>query len=175
MQSTLTASYSGDLNSRPSSASLVQVVAAAATPQPTPTPTTPATPRPTTSSKAQLTALGATLARAVGRGGLAALTRSRQTFNATEPGALVQSVTAKNVLLASARRTFAAAGKATFRLTPTAAGRRAMRRGSTLKLTIVSRFTPRGGTPVVVTKRLTVKRPAAATSVWRVTQARVVR
>jgi hypothetical protein len=142
-------------------------------PTPTPTPV-PATPQATTTA-AQLSAMTATLVKALRKHGVRALTSTRQTLTPGGPGLLEQKVyfprapslarkrTTKTALVASARRRFQAAGKGTLRLKLTAAGRRAIRRARRLELAIVTRFTPTAGNPVVITTRDTVriKRPAA--------------
>ena len=176
---TVRAAYSGDANTNPSAASLQQTVAAAAPPA--------------TAAKSvtvqQLTALMKTLTKALKGRGLAALTRTAQTFTAAGPGVLVQKVYSpraptsatqskrKNVLIAFGRRTFAVAGKRTLRLKLTAAGRKAGRQTKSLRITIVTRFTPVRGKPVIVIKRLTARTkrkrsPATARSAtssgWRV-------
>lgn len=182
---TIGVSYSGDTNTNPGSASLQQTVGAPSATAPTPA--KPAAPALSTTAS-QLTAMTAALTRSLGQRGFAAFTNATQTLTATGPGLLDQKLyspkapksaiqsKAKNILIASARHTFAAAGKGTLRLRLTAAGRRAIRHAKSLKLAIVTRFTPRGGRPVIVVKRLTVKakrkRSAAARAAtvvgWRV-------
>lgn len=163
--------YSGDANTNPSAASLQQTIAAPA----------PLAAPPATATKAvtvqQLTALIKTLANALNKRGLAALTSTAQTLTAAGPGALDQKVyspraptsatqsKSKNVLIAFGGRTFAAAGKRTLRLKLTAAGRRAIRHTKSLKITIVTRFTPVRGEPVIVAKRLTVRTKRKKSSV----------
>ena len=89
-------------------------------------------------------------------------------------GTLQQTVRAGS-LLASAKRTFSAAGRATLTLRLTAAGRRQLRRAGSVKLTIVTTFTPSGGTPVRVTERVTARRSARASAAWRVMASRLTR
>jgi hypothetical protein len=118
-------------------------------------------------------------------------------FTAPGPGVLQQKVYSpnapkaaaastrkvKNVLLASAKRTFTAAGNGTMRLKLTAAGRKAIRKGKSLKIAIVTRFAPKAGQPTVAIRRVTVKAKRtklAATrtltpSGWRVTGTQMVR
>jgi hypothetical protein len=120
-----------------------------------------------------------TLTKALGRRGFGALTSTVQTFTVPGPGLLEQKVyspaapkassaaaSRKPVMIASARHRFAAAGTGTLRLKLTAAGRRAIRHAKSLKLAIVTRFAPRSGKAISVTKRVTVhakrKRSAAA-------------
>jgi hypothetical protein len=158
--------YSGDDNAKPSSASLQWSVA-----QPPATPpsggTTPTPP----SARSQLNATRTALATALRKGGLSALTSTRQTFSAPGPGVLEQKVftptapksalkAKKPVLIASARRKAGAAGPITFKLKATAAGRRMLRTARSLKLAIVTRFTPPSGRPQIVVSRLTVKAKA---------------
>lgn len=180
MQNTFSAHYSGDQNTEPSSASLVQVVGL---------PTTPGAPKP--SAKDQLKALNNALAAALRRGGFAALGKASQTFTAPAAGKLdlrvyspkapksARASAAKPVLLASVNRSFAAAGKAKVRLKVTRAGRRAMRRARSMKIAIVSRFTPSGGTAVVVTKSTTLKRSGTARTTaipaWKTLDVRTLR
>jgi hypothetical protein len=171
--------YSGDANSKPSSASLPWTVAPAATP--------PAGGGATPSALSALNAMRTALATALRKGGLKALTSTQQAFNAPGPGVLDQKVftptapksalkaAKKPVLIASATRRIAAAGPVTFKLKATAAGKRMLRKARSLKLAIVTRFTPSGGDPVIVVSRLTVKARAkqSATALfgwhgWRV-------
>jgi hypothetical protein len=159
---TIGVSYSGDENTTPSSASLQQTVGT-----PSSSTTTPAPAAATAASK--ITAMVAVLTRALRRRGLAALTRTTQRLTAGGPGVLGQKVytpnaprsavqsKAKTALIASGRHRFAAAGTETLRLKLTAAGRRALRRAKSLKISIVTRFTPTGGRPVIAVKRVTVK------------------
>ena len=67
---------------------------------------------------------------------------------------------AKPAPIASATRKIAAAGPVTLKLKATAAGRRMLRRARSLKLAIVTRFTPATGRPVIIVSRLTVKAKA---------------
>lgn len=167
-------SYSGDRNTLPSSASLTQVVG---TPRPavTPTPTPPTTrSNARTVTAADLKRMTAPLVTKLKRRGARALDGARLTFSAPSAGTLQQTVRAGS-LLASAKRTFSAAGRATVTLRLTAAGRRQLRRAGSVKLTIVTTFTPSGGTPVRVTERVTARRSARATAAWRVVASRLTR
>jgi hypothetical protein len=83
----------------------------------------------------------------------------------------------KNLLIAFGRRTFTASGKRALRLKLTATGRKALRQTKSLRITIVTRFTPVRGKPVIVIRRLTAKTKrkrssatarSAASSGWRV-------
>jgi hypothetical protein len=176
-------SYSGDDNSKPSSASLQWSVAQPPAPPPsggTPTPPGGGTPTPP-SALPGLNAMRTALATALRKGGLSALASTEQTFNAPGPGVLDQKVftptapksalkAKKPILIASASRKATAAGPITFKLKATPAGKRMLRKARTLKLAIVTRFTPTADTPVVVVSRLTVKkkakRSATATLEW---------
>jgi hypothetical protein len=161
-------SYSGDQNTLPSSASLNQVVAV---------PTTNPTTRPSagvTVTPAQLKRMTAPLITRLKRRGARALNGARLTFSAPTAGTLQQTVRAGS-LLASAKRTFSAAGRGTLTLRLTAAGRRQLRRTNSVKLTIVTTFTPSGGTPVRVTERVTVRRSGRASAAWQVVASRLTR
>jgi Big-like domain-containing protein len=154
-------SYSGDADTEPSSASVPVTVAA---------PTTVSAPSSTvTVAVAQLKAMVSTLTTALRLRGFAALTSTTQTLRAG-PGVVEQKVYSPNapraarsaaakkpIVLASARHRFATAGTGTLRLKLTNAGRRAIRHAKSLKLAIVTRYTPTGGKAVVATQRLTVR------------------
>ena len=60
-------------------------------------------------------------------------------------------------MVASGRHRFATAGVGTLRLKLTNAGRRAIRHARSLKLAIVTRYTPTAGKAVTTTQRLTVR------------------
>jgi hypothetical protein len=179
-------SYSGDADTEPSSASVPVTVAA---------PTTISAPSSTvTVAVAQLKAMMSTLTTALRLRGFAALTSTTQTLR-VGPGVVEQKVYSPNaprgargaaakkpIVLASARRRFATAGTGTLRLKLTSAGRRAIRHAKSLKLAIVTRYTPTGGKAVVATQRLTVrakgKRKAAGAATaggWRLAGAAVSR
>jgi hypothetical protein len=159
-------SYSGDDNTLPSSASLTQVVGV-------PTTTTNPQPKPgATVTTTQLKRMTAPLVTRLKRRGVRALNGAKLTFSAPTAGTLQQTVRA-GALLASAKRTFTAAGRGTLTLRLTAAGRRQLRRTNGLKLTIVTTFTPRGGPPVRITERVTVRRSPRAAAAWRVVAARL--
>jgi hypothetical protein len=64
----------------------------------------------------------------------------------------------KPVLIASGRRRFAAAGRATLTVRLAAAGRRQLRRARHLKLTAKGTFTPAPGAPVTATRTFTLRR-----------------
>jgi hypothetical protein len=179
-------SYSGDADTEPSSASVPVTVAA---------PTTISAPSSTvTVAVAQLKAMMSTLTTALRLRGFAALTSTTQTLRAG-PGVVEQKVYSPNaprgargaaakkpIVLASAHRRFATAGTGTLRLKLTSAGRRAIRHAKSLKLAIVTRYTPTGGKAVVATQRLTVRAKgkrkgagAATASGWRLAGAAVSR
>ena len=90
------------------------------------------------------------------------------------PRATARAAAKKPVVVASGRHRFATAGTATLRLKLTSAGRRAVRHAKSLKLAIVTRYTPTGGNAITVTQRLTVRAKgrkrggAAMSSAWRV-------
>jgi Bacterial Ig-like domain (group 3) len=171
-------SYSGDDDTEPSSTSVTVIVAG-----PAPGPATAASVTPV--AAAQLKAMGSTLIAALRRRGFAALTSTAQTLRAG-PGVVVQSVYSpnaprgaraaakKSVVLASGRHRFATAGTGTLRLKLTSAGRRAVRHAKSLKVAIVTRYTPAAGKAVTVTQRLTIRAKgskhgrAAIASSWRV-------
>ena len=159
--------YSGDDNTLPSSASINQVVGTAVVPS-------PRTAAEKTVTPAQLKQMTAPLVTKLKRRGARALNGARLTFTAPSAGTLQQTVRAGS-LLASAKRTFSAAGRATLTLRLTAAGRRQLRRAGSVKLTIVTTFTPSGGAPVRVTERVTARRSARASAAWRVIASRLTR
>ena len=182
----IAAVYSGDLDTNPSaSPSFVQTVGSPPATSAAPiAPVAPASTTPATTSAPggtttrALRAMVAPLITALTRRGLAALDRTTETLTAAGPGTLTQSVytpttppslrrTAaqalqrkRPTLIASAKRTLAAAGRASLRLRTTSAGRRAIRSAKSLKLAIVTTFTPKTGAPVVLVSRLNAKRRA---------------
>jgi hypothetical protein len=165
-------SYSGDDDTQPSSASVAVTVAA---PAPAPAPAvagsaaSTAPLAPATLAVARLNAMTSTLTTALRLRGFAALGATTERLTAPGPGLLEQKVyspavphaaraaATKPVMIASARRRFTAAGAGTLRLKLTSAGRRAMRHVKSLKLAIVTRFTPATGKAVLATKHLTVR------------------
>ena len=166
--------YSGDEDTEPSSASVaVTVTGTGLAASQASLPTVAVT---------QLKAMVSTLTTALRLRGFSALTSTTQTLTAG-PGVVEQKVyspsaprgaraaASKPVVIASGRHRFAAAGPGTLRLKLTKAGRRAVRHAKSLKLAIVTRYTPTGGRPVTTTKRLTVsakgrKRGRAAAEGW---------
>ena len=165
---TFAATYSGDANTNPSSASLIQQVAGPPTPPPPPPP--PPTPTPTpvaTMTATTLRQMTAGLRGTLRQRGLGGLGGATQTLATPVPGRLEQAVytpsatAKKRTLLAKARRTFAAAGTGKLTLRLTAAGRRKLRTATRLKLAIVTRFTPQTGPPVTVVDRLTARKRSA--------------
>jgi hypothetical protein len=171
---TIAASYSGDADTRPSlSDGLMQsVTGPAPTPAPSPVPTVKPTPQPPTTASA-LSAMTATLTRALARRGIGALTTTKQRLSVTGPGTLVQRIyspaapaattsAAKPVLIAKGSHTFSAAGTGTLTLRLTSAGRRAVRNRASLRIEIVTRFSDPSGASVTSAKRLTVRSRARA-------------
>jgi hypothetical protein len=65
---------------------------------------------------------------------------------------------AKPVLIASGRRTFAAAGTATIAIQLTAAGRKELLRAKRLALTAKGTFTPVSAAPIIATRSFTLRR-----------------
>jgi hypothetical protein len=146
--------YSGDDNTNPSSASLTVTVR---------TPAGGSGGAPAVDKKS-LTAVGSTLLRALRKRGLAALGGTPEPFTTPAAGVLEQHVdspkplkAAKAVRLAAGRRAFRGPASSVLKLRLTAAGRRAIRRGKTLRVAIVTTFTPTKGQPVSVVQRMTVK------------------
>ena len=174
-------SYSGDDDTEPSSASTAVTVAG---PVPVAAPIATTAASVTKVAVAQLRAMGSTLTTALRLRGFAALTRTTQTLRAG-PGVVVQNVYSpqapraaraaakKPVVLASGRHRFVTAGTGTLRLKLTSAGRRVIRHAKSLKVAIVTRYTPAEGKAVTVTQRLTVRAKgskhgrAALASHWR--------
>ena len=64
----------------------------------------------------------------------------------------------KAVLIATGTHVFPAAGRATFKLKLTAAGRRQLRHAKRLRLTARGTFTPATGGPVNASRRFTLRR-----------------
>jgi hypothetical protein len=176
-------SYSGDWNTKPSSASLTQVVASpAAPPSGTPTPTPTPTSTPVVTTTADLHRMVAKLRDRLRKRGLAGLTGVKEPFAATQPGVLTQAVyspkapkkatsaapgssrAAKNLLIAQGRLAFDRPRTGTLKLRSTAKGRKRIRHARRLHLTIVTRFTPTAGTPVIAVDRMTVRRKPASSS-----------
>jgi hypothetical protein len=170
-------SYSGDADTNSSSAAVDETVA---TPMPPAAPVAapPAVPplnKPSvapTLAASSLREMASTLTTALARRGFAALTTTVETLTAPVSGILQQRVyspgaprsattaasrATKPLLIASARHTFTAAGRGAVRLKLTSAGRKTTRHANSLKIAIVTRFSPSTGTAVVVVKRLTVK------------------
>jgi hypothetical protein len=174
---TIGAVYHGDANTNGSvSPTFIQTIAGPASTAPAPSQSVPqpASPAGPATTAGALTAMTRPILHALKRRGLAALDGARETLTARGPGTLTQRVytpvepksTAaakpRSVLIASGRHMFAGLGKGTLTLRLTAAGRRASRRATRIKLAIVTRFAPVGGVPVVAIKRLTIRSRAAA-------------
>jgi hypothetical protein len=174
---TVTVRYLGGPNTKPSSASLRQTVAAApsaTTPPPPPPLTAPVAPSPTGAARpaaAQAIAtMTSTLIAALQRRGLRALDGAAETFQAPSAGRLEQQVyvpsaprgalpaAAKIALVASGSRSFTAAVNGRVTLKVTAAGRRVVRRkrAGAVRLQIVTRFTPTGGRATRTIDRMTI-------------------
>ena len=163
--------YGGDDNTNPSSASLPITVGAAG--------------GGSAVGPQQLKAVGSTLMQALRKRGLAALRGTPEPFTAPVAGVLQQEVdspkplkAAKAVRLASGRHAFSGPGRGVLKLRLTAAGRRAIRQGKTLRLAIVTTFKPTKGTPVSVVQRVTVKAKKAGKAAqlgggWSVAGARL--
>jgi len=157
--------YSGDDDTEPSSASAAERVAAPTT---TSTSSTSVSTAPTI-RVSRLNAMVSILVAALRARGFSAFTSTVQSLTAPGPGVLEQKVyspsapkaaiaaAAKRVLVASGRHRFATAGRGKLRLKLSSAGRRLIRHARKLRLAIVTRFTPTGGTPVVTIQRLTVR------------------
>lgn len=113
------------------------------------------------------------LAAALKARGFRALRGAVQTFSAPSAGTLTQSISAnvrgRNALAAaqrvisSGRHVFRTPSTAKLRLKLTALGRRTVKRAERLKLTVLTRFAPTTGSAVQSTRKLTVRRKAAAT------------
>jgi hypothetical protein len=171
--------YSGDDNTEPSSTAVdvtvaapTSTVTAAPSTQPSTLTSAPSTQpsAPTNVTASRLNAMTAPLAAALRTRGFAALTKTAETLTAPMPGLLEQKIYSpsapksasaaaarKPVLIASGSVRFTKAGRATLRLRLTSVGRKAIRHAKALKLAIVTRFTPRTGSAVVTTQRLTAK------------------
>ena len=177
---TITARYLGGRNTNPSSASLVETVTAPAAQAPGSGGSAPPTSAPGSSSApttgpnapdagAALAALSNALRKTVGARGLRALNGLTETFAAPAAGRLVQQVysptapkgampaRAASTLLASGQASFAAAGPGKLKLKLTAAGRRALRRTDTIKLAVITRFAPAGGSATQRLDRITTR------------------
>ena len=202
-------SYSGDRDTNPSGDQLTQIVAvstslpaarqgSAPPPAASSQPAIPLLPAaaasPTATTVAQLTTMTRVLVEALRGRGLAALTRTDETLSVAAAGTLDQKVyTPKaptsasatrradnNILVASASHGFSGPGTARMRLRPTAVGRRLLGKSKSLRIAIVTRFTPNSGMPVVTLARLTAKAKASRhkanststrTTGWRVQRA----
>jgi hypothetical protein len=174
--STIAASYLGGQSTNPSAASLTQTVLAALTqPSPAPTNTTPTTtPAPTTgagvpSADKALAAMTAALRKTLTARGLRALNGLTESFTAPSPGRVEQGIysptapksalaaRATTALLARASARFERAGTGKVKVKLTAAGRRALRRSGSVKVAIVTRFTPTSGKAVRRVDRITAR------------------
>jgi hypothetical protein len=172
---TIGAQYLGGLNTNPSSASLQQTiaaVAAAAGPAVAGAASSAALPpavTPTIGISQRLVTMTTALRATLRARGLGAIANATERFTAPSAGKLEQQIYTPNaprtalaasvrpVRIATAVRTFAAAGAGTAKLRLSAAGRRAIRRARSLKLSVVTRFTPRAGAATRRVDRFTVK------------------
>jgi hypothetical protein len=162
----------------PSTASVLERVTESATTAPGATQTqVSATNRPVveaTVTKKDLVAFAKLLEQALRRRGFAALKGTGRLFRAAQPGMLSQriyaSVPTASVRGSGARRTLISAGQHFFpsigsgrlQLRLTAAGKRAIRRASRLKIDVITRYAPAAGRSVSTTSHLRVKKRAAA-------------
>lgn len=177
---TIGAQYLGGPNTNPSSGSLqqtIEAVAAAASSAALPPAVAAAAssgaPPPAVApaigtSQRLLTMTSALRASMLARG-LGAIAGVTERFTAPSAGKLEQQIftpsaprtalaaSVRPVPIATAVRTFAAAGAATVKFKLTAAGRRAIHRARSLKLSVVTRFTPRAGAATRRVDRFTVK------------------
>ena len=112
--------------------------------------------------RGDLDKMTSTLAAAFKARGFAALSGSVQRFTASRAGTLTQSISAAKRVISSGRRVFTAPGSATLKLKLTRAGKRVVKKAKRLKLTVVTRFSPTAGAAVQSTRKLTVRRKAAA-------------
>ena len=178
----VSASYYDDTASiadfAPSIASVVERVTESATTPPGPAQTqASATSQPkvaATVTKKDLVAFAKLLEEALRRRGFAALKGAGPLFIAAQPGTLSQRIYASastgSVRGAGARQTLISAGQHSFRssgsgrlqLRLTAAGKRAIRRASRLKVDVITRYVPDAGRNVSVTSHLRVRKRAEA-------------
>ena len=125
-------------------------------------------------TKKDLVAFAKLLEEALRRRGFAALKGAGPLFIAAQPGTLSQRIYASastgSVRGAGARQTLISAGQHSFRssgsgrlqLRLTAAGKRAIRRASRLKVDVITRYVPDAGRNVSVTSHLRVRKRAEA-------------
>jgi hypothetical protein len=131
------------------------------TPGPGPTPTP--TPTPTTALQAK-NALNATLKaaatklRKLGIHGLLSHRHVAVAYTAPAAGVLNVSLARSAVRLATGKRPFVAAGTKLVTLKLTAKGLTRIRKMHSLKATLKGTFTPTGGSPVTVTRGVSLKR-----------------
>jgi Tol biopolymer transport system component len=161
----------------PSTTWVLERVTESATTPPGPTQTqASATNQPTVKAavtKKDLVAFAKLIEQALRRRGFAALTGTGPLFTAAQPGTLSQriyaSVPTGSVRGSAARRTLISAGQHSFpslgsgrlQLRLTAAGKRAIRRASRLKVDVITRYAPAAGKSVSTTSNLRVKKRAA--------------
>ena len=118
-------------------------------------------------SSAQIRALLAGTVPGAGAARIAAIVKRgfRATFAAPEAGRLRITWTLrthgprpKTIVVASASRSYAAAGNAAVTIKVTAAGRRELRHVKRVKLAVTAAFTPAGASTVTFTKAITLRR-----------------
>jgi Bacterial Ig-like domain (group 3) len=167
LTNTITAQYLGGPDTNPSSASLKQTVIASTPPAPPPAPVPPP-PRPTITPPTAARALAAMvdgLRTKLRSRGIRALNGLSESFAAPAAGRVTQQIYSPTAprtgssskLLATGATRFATARTAKLKLKLTAAGRRALRRAGTVKLAVISRFTPATGSVTRRTDRISAR------------------
>jgi len=114
----------------------------------------------------KLSALLTAEAKALGRLGIRGLLKKKRTriaYTAGAPGALALRLTgsptaSRATLLASGRKSFAAAGTAKVALNLTRKGTRVLRRARGVRARLRATFTPVGGTPTTASRKIRLKR-----------------
>jgi Bacterial Ig-like domain (group 3) len=172
LTSTITAQYLGGPDTNPSSASLTQTVIASislAPPPPAPPPAAPVPPpsppaTPPTAAKSLATMVDG-LRKTLRSRGIRALNGLSESFAAPAAGRVTQQIYSptdpragsSSKLLATGATRLATARTAKLKLKLTAAGRRALRRAGTVKLAVISRFTPATGPVTRRTDRISAR------------------
>jgi hypothetical protein len=167
LTSTITAQYLGGPDTNPSSASLTQTVIASTSlapppPAPVPPPSPPVTPP--TAAKSLATMVDG-LRKTLRSRGIRALNGLSESFAAPAAGRVTQQIYSptdpragsSSKLLATGATRLATARTAKLKLKLTAAGRRALRRARTVKLAVISRFTPATGPVTRRTDRISAR------------------
>jgi hypothetical protein len=172
LTSTITAQYLGGSDTNPSSASLAQTVIASsplAPPPPVPPPPAPVSPPspPVTppSAAKSLAAMVGGLRKTLRSRGTRALHGLSESFAAPAAGRVAQQIYSPTApaagssfrLLATGATRVATARAAKLKLKLTAAGRRALHRAGTVKLVVISRFTPATGPVAHRTDRISAR------------------